>query len=118
MNVGDWSANQWITMFTQEAEKVLDMTSDELGAIAENNPDALLSIGERANFKQFMFRCRAKMETFNVNVSMHYEIHTKIQFMFQDETRLKVVALRVDHVNYKEYNAHLISRINQLLRER
>ncbi|KAF2901892.1 hypothetical protein ILUMI_04293 [Ignelater luminosus] len=96
MNIGDWSGNQWVSMFASEAEKVLGMTSEQVGEAAEANPQALTGITDKANFKQFILKCRAKTDTFN------------------DEVRLKTVVIKVDNINYKEYNAHLISRINEL----
>ncbi|KAF2878996.1 hypothetical protein ILUMI_27178 [Ignelater luminosus] len=96
INAGDWSGNQWISMFASETEKVLGMTSEEVGQAVEANPQALADLADKANFKQFILKCRAKTETYN------------------DETRLKTVAIKVDNISYKEYNAHLISRINEL----
>lgn len=67
MNIGDWSGNQWVSMFATEAEKVLGMTSDEVGQAVEANPQALADIADKANFKRFILKCRAKTETYNVN---------------------------------------------------
>ncbi|KAJ8953979.1 hypothetical protein NQ314_007172 [Rhamnusium bicolor] len=65
MNVGDWSGNQWVSMFSSEVEKVIGMTSQEVGEQIEQNPESMVSITEKANFKQFIMKCRAKMETYN-----------------------------------------------------
>ncbi|KAJ8924906.1 hypothetical protein NQ315_001063 [Exocentrus adspersus] len=97
MNVGDWSGNQWVSMFNDEAEKVLGMTAQEVGARIEQEADAMSAIADKAHFKQFIMKCRVKQETFN------------------DETRLKTVCVKVDPVNYEEYNNHLIERIQQLM---
>lgn len=66
MNVGDWSGNQWVSMFSSEVEKVLDMTSQEVGEQIEQDPEAKAAIADKAHFKQFIMKCRAKMETYNV----------------------------------------------------
>ncbi|XP_018574321.1 replication protein A 70 kDa DNA-binding subunit [Anoplophora glabripennis] len=96
MNVGDWSGNQWVSMFSSEVEKVLGMTSQEVGEQIEQDSEAMAAIADKVHFKQFVMKCRAKMETYN------------------DETRLKTVCIKVDPINYEEYNAHLIGRIQQL----
>ncbi|XP_017771674.1 PREDICTED: replication protein A 70 kDa DNA-binding subunit [Nicrophorus vespilloides] len=96
VNVGDWSGNQWVSMFSSELEILLGKTAQEVGEIAETDNDGLMQITNEANFKQYTFRCRAKMEKYN------------------DEARLKTVAIKVEPLNYKEYNSHLISRIQQL----
>ncbi|CAH0547198.1 unnamed protein product [Brassicogethes aeneus] len=97
MNVGDWSGNQWVSMFSNEAEKVLGLTAQEVGEQVDNQSQTMASIVDKANFKQFVLKCRAKMETYN------------------DEARLKTVVVRVDPINYEEYNAHLIERIQALM---
>lgn len=66
MNVGDWSGNQWVSMFSSEVEKVLGMTSQEVGDQLDQDPQAMATITDRVNFKQFIMKCRAKMETYNV----------------------------------------------------
>lgn len=66
MNVGDWSGNQWISMFSSEVERVIGMTSEEVGQQIAQNPEAMAQIADQAHFKQFIMKCRAKMETYNV----------------------------------------------------
>ncbi|CAG9818455.1 unnamed protein product [Phaedon cochleariae] len=97
MNVGDWSGNQWMSMFSSEVEKVLGQTSQEIGEQVEQNSEAMANIVDKCHFRQFILKCRAKMETYN------------------DESRLKTVCIKVDPINYEEYNNHLIERIQQLI---
>lgn len=66
MNVGDYSGNQWVSMFSSEAERVLGMTSEEVGRQIEENSEAMVQIADKVHFKQFIMKCRAKMETYNV----------------------------------------------------
>ncbi|XP_031346155.1 replication protein A 70 kDa DNA-binding subunit-like isoform X2 [Photinus pyralis] len=96
-NIADWSGNIWLSLFSSEAEKVLGVSSQAVGEAIERNPQALAEFADKAHLKEFLFKCRTKMDYFN------------------DENRLKTVALRVDPVNYKEYNSYLISQINELL---
>ncbi|KAI4471649.1 nucleic acid-binding protein [Holotrichia oblita] len=71
-------------MFSSEVEKVLGMSAAEVGKAYDEDKSALAEIADKANFKQFVFRCRAKYEVYN------------------DENRLKTVAVRVDPVNHKK----------------
>ncbi|XP_050301275.1 replication protein A 70 kDa DNA-binding subunit [Anthonomus grandis grandis] len=96
MNVGDWSGNQWVSMFSDEAAKVIGTTADEAGELFDNDKHRFTELMESTHFKEFIFKCRAKMENYN------------------DESRLKTVAVRVDPINYEEYNNHLINNIKQL----
>lgn len=66
MSIGDWSGSQWISMFSSEAEKVLDMEAQSLGEALEADPESLVKIVEKTHFKEFMFKCRIKTETYNV----------------------------------------------------
>ncbi|KAL3286520.1 hypothetical protein HHI36_001025 [Cryptolaemus montrouzieri] len=97
MNVADWSGNTWISMFSSEAETVMGMTAQEVGEQIESNSEAAADIVEKVNFKQFVFKCRAKMETYN------------------DEARLKTISVEVKPINYKDFNNQIVNRIKQLM---
>ncbi|XP_072382559.1 replication protein A 70 kDa DNA-binding subunit isoform X1 [Diabrotica undecimpunctata] len=99
MNVGDHTGNQWVSMFSSEAEKILGMTAEEVGQTLEHNKEEIANIVDRAHFKVFTLTCRAKIETYN------------------DEARLKTVCIRVDPINYEEYSALLTEKIQQLTGE-
>ncbi|GLV34544.1 Replication protein A1 [Carabus blaptoides fortunei] len=92
-NIGDWSDNQWVSMFASEAEKIINMTSQELGEATADKPEDLVKICNNANFSEFIFKCRGKMSSYN------------------DETRLRCVVLKVEPVNYKEYHAQMYKDI-------
>jgi replication factor A1 len=97
MNIGDWSDNQWVSLFSSEAEKILGKTSQEVGLAMENDTEAATAIFREANFKQFVFKCRAKLETYN------------------DEKRFKTVVVKVDPVNFEEHNSYLLTEIEKLM---
>ncbi|ENN78857.1 hypothetical protein YQE_04688, partial [Dendroctonus ponderosae] len=65
MNVGDHSGNQWISMFNDECEKVLGLSSQAAGELMEANNDAFTDVIEQAQFQEFILKCRVKMETYN-----------------------------------------------------
>lgn len=77
MNVGDWSGNCWISVFNDDAELILGMTAKELGDAMAADSDAIADITSKAHFKQFIFKCRAKMETYNVSGSTKFQEPTK-----------------------------------------
>lgn len=58
-------------MFANEAEKILKMTSQNLGEATENNPEAMTTICNNANFTEYIFKCRAKMDSYNVSIHSH-----------------------------------------------
>lgn len=68
MNLADWTDNQWVSCFTTEAERVLGKTSEEVGKAYEESEDNVATICTQANFTEWIFKCRAKYETFNVSI--------------------------------------------------
>lgn len=69
LNIADYSDSQWITCFQETAETILGVKTDELGDLkATNNPN-YDEVFSNCVFKEFSFKCRAKMETYNVSNS-------------------------------------------------
>ncbi|XP_034177571.1 replication protein A 70 [Osmia lignaria lignaria] len=96
LSLADWTNNQWATAFSEEAEKILGVTAQELGELQENDNDAYLEKFGDATFKSFIFKIRIKLETFS------------------DEKRLKATCAAVSPIDYKTYNNHLITQIKEL----
>ncbi|KYM93577.1 Replication protein A 70 kDa DNA-binding subunit [Cyphomyrmex costatus] len=97
MNIVDATGSRWITAFSEDAEKILGMSAQELGELKENDNDAFLQKFGEASLKRYIFTLRAKSE------------------VFQDEMRIKHVCLSVAPINYKTYLAHLIDRVSKLV---
>lgn len=72
MNVGDWSGSYWITVFNADAEFILGLTARELGEANAADDGAVASVTANAHFKQFVFKCRARTEIYNVNTEVKY----------------------------------------------
>jgi len=96
-NLADFSDNQWITCFQETAEAVLGKSAEEIGQLKENDVSRYDQMFAEANFKSYIFRLRAKMETYN------------------DESRLKTVCVQAIPINYLEYNQKVIADIEALL---
>jgi len=97
VNLADFSDNHWVTCFQETAEQILGKKADEIGQLKETDEPAFDHLFTEANFKSFVFRMRAKMETFN------------------DDHRLKTICLQALPVGCKEYNQKLISEIENML---
>ena len=96
-NLADFSDNQWITCFQETAEAVLGMSADEIVQLKETDASRYDQVFDEANLKSYIFRLRAKMETYN------------------DESRLKTVCVQAIPINYPEYNQKVIADIEALL---
>lgn len=95
-NVADYTDNQWMTCFQESAEALLGVKADELGAMRENDEVGFDNVMQEALFKSYMFRMRAKMETFN------------------DENRLKAVCLVANPLNWVDYGNHLVDELEKM----
>ncbi|XP_011696922.1 PREDICTED: replication protein A 70 kDa DNA-binding subunit [Wasmannia auropunctata] len=96
MNIVDATGSRWITAFSEQAEKILGMSAQELGELKENDNEAFLQKFGEASFKRFTFSLRAKSE------------------FFQDEMRIRHTCTSVAPVNYKTYLAHLTEKVSKL----
>lgn len=67
MNLADWTDNQWVSVFTNEAEQIMGKTSQEVGEAHEQDPESLIAICNKAHFAEYIFKCRARFETYNVS---------------------------------------------------
>ncbi|XP_033230461.1 replication protein A 70 kDa DNA-binding subunit-like isoform X2 [Belonocnema kinseyi] len=97
----DWTGEQKVAVFGDEAEKIVGVNAQELGQLQETlNIDAYQKIFLDCAFKSFIFKIRMKQETFN------------------DETKLKAVVYNVTPVDQKQYGSFLVSQIKALLKKR
>lgn len=66
-SIADWTTNRWVTTFSDQAEKLLGYSSDEVGRAFDNNKDELERMVSKILFKGYIFKIRAKIENFGVN---------------------------------------------------
>lgn len=67
INVADHSGSQWMTCFQETASEVLGVDSQQLGSMRDTDEAAYDDVFQKANFKDFVFKVRAKMDMFNVS---------------------------------------------------
>lgn len=95
-NIADHSDNQWVTCFQESAEQMLSCSADDLGAMREQDEVQFDAVMREALFKQYEFRLRSKVETYN------------------DESRMKTVCVGVKPINWREYGNRLIEQLNTM----
>ncbi|XP_061197079.1 replication protein A 70 kDa DNA-binding subunit-like isoform X2 [Saccostrea echinata] len=95
-NLGDYSDNQWVTCFQESAEAMLGVSADDLGSLKDSNESAFDQVFQDALFKSYIFKLRAKVETYN------------------DESRLKTVTMNAGTIDFKEQSQRLIEEIKRL----
>jgi len=67
VNIADHAGSQWVTCFQETGMEILNESAQGLGELREQDEAAFDQVFQRANFKEFVFRLRAKMDTYNVS---------------------------------------------------
>ncbi|CAG0885163.1 unnamed protein product [Cyprideis torosa] len=75
MQIADFSDAAWVTAFSENAEKILDATSEELGVLKSNmetNADAFNRVFADVTLKTYVFKLATRMESYNVLYVQHW----------------------------------------------
>ncbi|KAK9501699.1 hypothetical protein O3M35_012375 [Rhynocoris fuscipes] len=96
INIGDFSGNQWVSLFQDSAEELLEAKADDIGRWQEEDNSSFNQVFKKVTLRPYQFRLRAKMETFN------------------DESRVKYTVFSVKKPNYKERCRQLSTEIREL----
>ncbi|XP_066597449.1 replication protein A 70 kDa DNA-binding subunit isoform X2 [Prorops nasuta] len=97
MSISDSTGSQWVTGFNEEAEKLVGLSSNDLGELQETDNDAYLEKFANATFKTYLFKLRVKMERFS------------------DEARLRTSIISASPLDFVAYNEQLIIKLKKLL---
>lgn len=95
-SIADWTTNRWATIFSDQAEKLLEHSSDEVGRAFDNNKDELEAMVAKVLFRSYIFKLRTKVESYG------------------DTQRNKIQVMNISPINHKEYNAHVIKNLQAL----
>lgn len=93
INMADYSESTWATCFQETAETILGIKADELGDLKNSNNPSYDEYFSECVFKEFNFKLRAKMETYN------------------DERRVKVSVVNCDPIDYVSSSRRLLQSI-------
>ncbi|OUM60712.1 hypothetical protein PIROE2DRAFT_62964 [Piromyces sp. E2] len=99
LDVLDHTGNQWLTCFNEIAEKLLGYNAEELQDIKMRNENEFDRILDEVNFRQYDFRLRAKVDTYN------------------DEVRLRCNILDFKPINFENQIKNNITAIDKLMEE-
>lgn len=81
INVSDYTGQLWLSCFDDVGRMIMGMSADQLMELKENDEKAAGDAFQEANCKTFMFKCRAKMDS------------------FQDQQRYALVSFRLRKTN-------------------
>ena len=66
-NVVDFTGQLWLSCFDESGKMIMGMSADQLHELQETDENAKTEAFHEANCKTYVFRCRAKLETFGEN---------------------------------------------------
>ncbi|KAI9681120.1 MAG: Replication factor A protein 1 [Caeruleum heppii] len=75
INVSDHTGQIWLSCFDEVGRLVMGMSADQLVELKENgDANAAVEVFQEANCKTWIFRCRAKMDTFQDQQRVRYSV--------------------------------------------
>ncbi|XP_054154164.1 replication protein A 70 kDa DNA-binding subunit-like [Oppia nitens] len=93
--LSDCTGECWVTLFQEQAEKLLGITAQELSEIQERDPQDFLKALTTAEFKQYVFRIGSKVEN------------------FMEESRVKNTVFNFTPVDPIKHSKQLINNIKE-----
>lgn len=76
MSVSDCTDNQWANCFQEQAEAILGISSEELGAMFVNDKQAYDKAFSNATFKRYSMRLRCKADFYNDDQRVRHSLVT------------------------------------------
>ncbi len=89
----DYSGGSWVSLFNDEATKLLGMTADALHEVKVSNENEFSRVCEAAYFKPYNCRIRVKQE------------------LVGEEMRAKSTIMKLEEINYVQQNKSLLAAI-------
>ncbi|KAI9810389.1 MAG: Replication factor A protein 1 [Pycnora praestabilis] len=74
LNVSDHTGQLWLSCFDDVGRLVMGMSADQLMELKENDEKAAGELFQEANCKSWVFRCRAKMDNFQDQQRVRYQV--------------------------------------------
>lgn len=93
LNISDYSESNWATCFQDTAETILGIKADDLGELKTAGDAKYDDFFAKCVFKEFNFKIRAKMETYN------------------DERRVKLSVAGIEEIDFVKSSQRLLQQI-------
>jgi len=74
LNVNDHTGQLWLSCFDDVGRMIMGMSADKLMELKENDESAMTRAFEDANCKTMVFKCRAKMDNFQDQQRVRYQV--------------------------------------------
>ncbi|KAI9836842.1 MAG: hypothetical protein M1819_001007 [Sarea resinae] len=74
LNVTDHTGQIWLSCFDEVGRLIMGMSADQLMELKENDEKAAADAFQEANCRPWIFRCRAKMDNFQDQQRVRYQV--------------------------------------------
>jgi len=85
LSVTDHTGQLYLNAFDDVGRLVMGKTADDLMELKENDDPAMEKEFENANCRMFTFKCRAKMDTYQDQQRIRYQVMSAIPIDFKKE---------------------------------
>jgi len=86
LNVSDHTGQIYLSCFDDVGRMIMGMSADQLMELKENDSKAAEDIFQSANCQIFNFKCRAKMDTFQDQQRVRYQVSGAAPINYQAES--------------------------------
>lgn len=98
LNVDDFSGQLWLSCFDEVGQIVLGMSADSLMELKENDDQASVRVFEEALFKTYVFKCRAKMDNFQDQQRVRYQVTSATPMNYAAEANKLAELIKVYNI--------------------
>jgi len=98
MNITDHTDSIWLQCFNETGNIIIDKGANELNSMKEHEESVFLDWIDSRYFKSYIFKCRAKMETYKERNIIKYQVQEVIP------------------IDYVEHGKTLLNNIKELER--
>ncbi|KAF2218452.1 replication factor-A C terminal domain-containing protein [Elsinoe ampelina] len=88
LNVADYTGQLWLSCFDEVGRMVMGVPANDVQAAREDGDDKKVTdLFQEANCKALMFRCRAKMDTFQDQQRVRYQVLSATPINYAQEAK-------------------------------
>ena len=86
LNVSDHTGQIWLSCFDDVGRMIMGMSADQLNELKDNDEKAMGEVFQEANAQTYVFRCRAKMDNFQDQQRVRYQVSGASPLPFSTES--------------------------------
>lgn len=96
-NVADLCGTRWVSVFSDDAEKLIGKAADEIAEIYDNSKKEGAAVLNKIRFNRHIFKLRPNKQTYGSKVFN------------------RLAAKSISRISHQEYNQQLIKSLNELM---